>query len=116
MKFSLIDRVIILESILPLTGTIEQIKIVSSIKTKIKLSEEEDTSLHIIKPYSNIVQIDNITSNMLERNTDYLLSEDELNLLKMFTKSVDENGWVTESSLSTVEYILNYNIEEYDKK
>lgn len=112
MKLSLVDRVIILNSILPSTGTIEQIKTIVLIKSKIKLTEQENESLEITVPYSNVIQIDNITEDMKFRNYIYNLSVAEIELLKTFSKSVNSNGWVTESSLDTIEYIINYTIEE----
>ena len=102
MKLSLVDRVIIINSILPTTGTIEQIRTILSIKSKIKITV----------PYNNIVQIDNITDTMLLRDTVYNFSVAEIELLKLFSNSINSNGWVTESSLSTVEYLINYTIEE----
>lgn len=112
MKLSLVDRVIIINSILPNTGTIEQIRTILSIKNKIKLTEQENASLKITVPYNNIIQIDNITDTMLLRDTVYSFSVAEIELLKLFSNSINSNGWVTESSLSTVEYLINYTIEE----
>ena len=112
MKLSLVDRVIIINSILPTTGTIEQIRTILSIKSKIKLTEQENASLKITVPYNNIVQIDNTTDTMLLRDMVYNFSVAEIELLKLFSNSINSNGWVTESSLSTVEYLINYTIEE----
>lgn len=112
MKLSLIDRVIILKSILPQSGTMEQIKNMISIKSKIALTNLETSSLKILEPYNNMIEIENITEEMLIRSTDYKFELIELEDLKKYCSNMNSNGWVTESSLDTIEYIINYTIEE----
>lgn len=110
MRLSLIDRVIIINSILPTTGTIDQVRSIISIKNKLVLTEEENNSLMISVPSNNIIQIDNVTENMRLRDENYNLTLEEIELLKIFSQSVNSNGWVTESSLDTIEYIINYSV------
>lgn len=111
MKLSVIDRIIITKSLLPATGTIEQIKTILSLKTKIGFSKEELDTFLIDEPYKGILEINNITTEMANRTDEFGITIQELDLLKIFAESLNVNGWVTESSLDTVEYILKYTIE-----
>lgn len=112
MKLSILDRIIIMESILPETGTIEQIRLKASIKNKIKLSEEESKTVKPIRNQYNFVTIEGLSSNETIRSIDFSFTLEELELLKVFANSVNDNGWVTESSLDTIEYIINYISQE----
>lgn len=111
MKLSIIDRIIIIKSLLPEIGTIEQIKLILSIKKKIGFSNEELESYKIFEPYKGMLEIPEVTSNMLERSYDYDLLFDEIRLLKIFAESANGNGWVTASSLDTIEMLINYKTE-----
>ena len=51
MKLSVIDRIIVIKSLLPETGTIEQIKLILSIKKKIGFSNQELNEFRIFEPY-----------------------------------------------------------------
>lgn len=112
MDLSILDRMIIIKSILPESGTIDEIKLIISIKNKIKLTEEEWDSIKISKTYGNIVEISNITDDLIKRDSYYNLIEEEIIFLKKLTSNYNANGWVTETSLSTVEYILNYSTND----
>ena len=109
MKLSIVDRIIIDQSILPEAGTIEAIKTIISIRKKLAFNQAEMMGLSISKPYGNIVQIDKVTPEMVVRETDYPLAENEIIFLKNMSKNCNENGWVTMDSLDTIEMILNYN-------
>ena len=112
MKLSTIDRIIITKSLLPETGSIDDIKKKISIKNKIGFTEEEYEKFNITIPSVNMLQIDHITDDMLVRNLEYEISIDELTFLKKLAKLYSDNGWVMESSLDTIEMLLNYIIEE----
>lgn len=109
MKLSVVDKVIIMQSLLPETGTIEAIKTIISIRKKLELSPAEMEAISISKPYNNIVQINGVTEEMIVRETDYPLTDGEILFLKTVSKNCSDNGWVTVASLDTVEMILNYN-------
>lgn len=107
MKLSIVDRIIISNSLLPETGTIEQIKLNISIKNKIKLTEEESSMLSISIPSAGMLQINNVTDEMKNRAIDYELTEQEIKLLNEAALRQDVNGWVTPSSLDTIEMLIN---------
>lgn len=109
MKLSIVDRIVIAQSILPETGTIDAIKTIISIRKKLEFNQAEMMNLSISKPYNNIVQINNVTEEMTIRETDYPLTEGEIIFLKNMSKNCSDNGWVTVASLDTIEMILNYN-------
>lgn len=111
MKLSVVDRVIIAQSLLPETGTIEAIKTIISIRKKLEFGPVEMESLSISKPYNNIVQINNVTPAMVVREQDYPFTDGEILFLKNMARNCSENGWVTVASLDTIEMILNYSIE-----
>lgn len=111
MKLSIIDRIIIVRSLLPETGNLEQIKLMISIKQKIGFTSDEMDSFGIFEPYKGILEIPNATLEMTERTVDFDITIQELQLLKIFAENCNVNGWITESSLSTIEYILNYTLE-----
>lgn len=107
MYLSLIDRIIIENSLLPETGTIEQVKLNISIKNKIKLTEEESSKLSISVPSAGMLQINNITDDMKSRTIDYEFTEQEIKLLSESALRQDINGWVTPSSLDTIEMLIS---------
>ena len=111
MKLSVIDRIIIVKSLLPETGTIEQVKLIVSIKSKIGFSDEEINSFNIFEPYKGVLEMPNVTLEMKERSSEFDITIQELELLKMLANNCNLNGWVTTSSLDTIEYILNYTLE-----
>lgn len=111
MKLSIIDRVIIVKSLLPATGTIEQVKLIASIRQKLDFTEQQYQEFKIFEPYKGVLEIPNVTSNMVERILEYNLSIQEFEFLKLAAQNCNNNGWVTESSLNTVEYLLNYTLE-----
>lgn len=111
MKLSIIDRIIIIKSLLPETGTIEKIKLIISLKNKVGFSQDELQSFNIFEPYKGILEIPNVTLEMTERSIDFDITMQEAQLLKDLANNSNNNGWVTESSLDTVEYILNYTLE-----
>lgn len=107
MKLSILDRVIIINSLLPASGTIETIKLIISIKNKIALSIEEIAKCKITNSASNMLKFEEITDELVTRDKDYEFTEKEVEFLKKVTANYSGNGWVTETSLFTVEYILN---------
>lgn len=108
MKLSVIDRIVITQSsLLPETASIEIIKLVISIRSKIDFTSEQLTQFNIVKPYANIIQVNAITEEMLVRDTEYDFTEAELNLLVLSANNVNNNGWVTISSLETIEMLIN---------
>lgn len=107
MKLSIIDRIIIEQSILPATGTIDKVKKIISIKNKIKFTEEEQSSFNISIPSAGMIQINNVTEDMKIRNIDYDFTEDEIKLLSECASIQNVNGWVTPSSLDTIEMLIN---------
>ena len=82
-----------------------------SLKTKIGFSKEELDTFLINEPYKGMLEINNITAEMVNRTDEFGITIQELDLLKIFAESFNVNGWVTESSLNTIEYILKYTIE-----
>lgn len=110
MKLSVIDRIIITQSLLPETGTIEAIKLIISLKSKLEINGEEMSILKISKPYNNIIEIADVTEDMIVREIDFLLTEGEIIFLKNLSTNCSNNGWVTISSLETIEMLLNYNV------
>lgn len=111
MKLSVIDRIIVIKSLLPETGTIEQIKLILSIKKKIGFSNQELNEFRIFEPYKGVLEIPDVTTEMLERSSEYDLTVQENELLKYFAQSCNNNGWVTASSLDTIEMLINYKSE-----
>lgn len=107
MKLSIVDRIIIEQSILPPTGTIDRVKKTISIKNKIKFTEEEQSSFNISIPSAGMIQINNVTEDMKTRDIDYDFTEDEIKLLSECASIQDMNGWVTPSSLDTIEMLIN---------
>lgn len=105
MKLSSIDTIIILNSLLPVTGSVDQIKLIISIKTKLNNSNK---AISIVRDQQNMLVINDITEDMYIRDTNYIITLDELNLLKVLANNCNRNGWVTENSLDTIEYIINY--------
>lgn len=112
MKLSVLDRIIIVKSLLPETGTIEQIKLIMSLKDKLGFSNEELKVFNISVPSRGILEISNITLEMKERTGSYDITIQELEMLRQFSNSFNVNGWITEHSLDTIEYLLNYTLEE----
>ena len=92
MNLSIVDRLIIVNSMLPETGTIQDIKVILSLKNKIGFTQTEMDQFSIFKPYNNIVEINNITSEMSIRSTNYDLTEDEINMLKRVCEMANTNG------------------------
>ena len=111
MKLSVIDRIIIIQSLLPEKGTIEQIKLTLSIKNKIGFLSEELEAFRIFEPYKGMLEIPDVTTEMLERNKEYDLTAQEIEILGVFAQSCNNNGWVTASSLDTIEMLINYKSE-----
>lgn len=112
MKLSIIDRIIILKSILPETGSISDLKLMLSIKNKIQFTEEEYSKFKISTPSYGIIQIDEVTEDMQARVMEYSITSEEATLLKRYASIQDQNGWVTESSLDTIEMLLDYSTED----
>lgn len=112
MRLSIIDRIIIIKSLLPETGTLEQIKTIVSIKNKLKLLPTELNDLNINYDYKDLITIDNISDFCYVRDESYNLTLSEISLIKMFAQLSNENGRVTESSLDTIEYLVNYIIDD----
>lgn len=112
MKLSIIDRIIILKSILPETGTITDLKLMKSIKSKISFTDEEYSKFKISVPSYGIIQIDEVTEDMQTRVMEYSITSEEATLLKRYASVQDQNGWVTESSLDTIEMLLDYSTED----
>ncbi|WP_270633845.1 hypothetical protein [Parabacteroides goldsteinii] len=107
MELSVLDRVIITKALLPETGTIEQIKLVISLKNKIGFSREELQSLRITSPAKGVIELPHLTEDMKNRVIQYFITPEELELLKLFANAFNQNGWVTPTSLDTIEYLLN---------
>lgn len=114
MQLSIIDRIIILNSILPQTGTIEQLKTIRSIKSKINISAEDQSKFNIRFDYANMISVDINDPAILIKDMSFEFSSDELALIKLFSQALDNNGHVTESSLDTVEMLINYTEEPND--
>lgn len=110
MKLSVIDRLIITQSLLPETGTIEAIKLIIALKNKLVFSQEELLNFKISKPYNNIIEIADVTDDMIVREINFPLTEGEIIFLKNLSTNCSNNGWVTISSLETIEMLLNYNV------
>lgn len=106
MKLSIVDRIIIEQSVLPPTGTINDIKKIISIKDKIKFTEEEQSSFNISIPSAGMIQINNVTEDMKARSIDYDFTEDEIKLLSECASIQDISGWVTPSSLETIDMLI----------
>lgn len=107
MKLSVIDRLIITQSLLPESGTTSVIKLIISIRRKLGFSQEELDAFEITKPYNNILQINNVTDEMLLREIDYPLTSDEIALLNQLAVNNNANGWVTVSSLDIIEMLMD---------
>ena len=43
---------------------------------------------------------------------EYSITSEEATLLKRYASVQDQNGWVTESSLDTIEMLLDYSTED----
>lgn len=112
MRLSIVDRIIILNSILPETGTIKALKIIKSIRNKIDFSTEEYNSFKLTVPYRGMIQIDEVTEDMKKRDTYYNFTDEEIKTLSDCASIQDQNGWVTESSLDTIEMLLDYSTED----
>lgn len=112
MKLSIIDRIIILKSILPVSGTIKDLKLIKSIKSKIEFTNDEYSKFKISIPSAGMMQIDEVTSDMQKRDTYYNFTDDEIEIMVRYAVSQDTNGWVTESSLDTIEMLLDYSTED----
>lgn len=112
MKLSIIDRIIIIKSILPDAGTIKDLKLIRSIKNKIGFTNEEYNKFKISIPSAGMMQIDEVTQDMQKRDTYYNFSDDEIEIMVRYAESQDVNGWVTESSIDTIEMLLDYSTED----
>lgn len=111
MNLSILDRIIILNSILPPTGTIEQIKTIRSIKSKLNISETDKSKFNVRFDYANMISVDINDQSILIKDQSFDLTNDELTLIKLFAEATDRNGWITESSLDTIEMLINYTVE-----
>lgn len=112
MRLSIIDRIIILKSVLPESGTISDLKLIRSVKDKIKFEEEEYSKFKISVPSANVIQIDEVTDDMKVRDGYYSFTAEEVELLKRYARMQDEYGHVTEDSLDTVEMLIEYSTQE----
>lgn len=112
MKLSIIDRIIIIKSVLPESGTIKDLKLIKSIKSKIEFTNEEYSKFKIFVPSVGVIQIDEVTEDMQARVMEYSITSEEATLLKRYASIQDQNGWVTESSLDTIEMLLDYSTED----
>lgn len=108
MKLSLVDKIIIVKSLLPETGSIEGIKLILSIKNKLNLTSDELAAVNLNTPSVGMLQLNNVTEEMQQRNTEYKLSSEEWSFLKTLANNCSLNGWVTEFSLDTIEMLINY--------
>lgn len=111
MKLSIVDRIVILKALLPETGNRECIKLIRSIKTKLGFSSEELESFNIFEPYKGMLEVPIVTSAMLDRNNDYDLISEEIDQLRLFAQAYDNNGWVTDSSLETIDMLIDFKSE-----
>lgn len=116
MKLSIIDRIIILKSVLPESGTIADLKLMRSIRSKINFTNEEYSEFKISVPSYGVIQIDEVTEDMQSRVMEYSITSEEATLLKRYANIQDQNGWVTESSLDTIEMLLDYSTEDTIKQ
>ena len=108
MKLSTTDKIIITKSLIPESGTIEDVKLMISIKNKLLITNEELAIAKISIPSANMLQLNNITAEMQERNIEYDLTASEIEFLKRHATNCSLNGWVTEFSLDTIEMLINY--------
>lgn len=111
MKLSIIDRTIIYYSMLPEIGTIENLKLMRGIKSKIVLTAEEENMIEMNKDYSNMVSINVIDILALERDIDIPFTIEEIAFLNNMANNLNTAGRVTEYSLDTIELFLNIEIE-----
>lgn len=111
MELNLLDRIIILNSLLPETGTIDEIKLMISIKNKLQLTEEEMQLAKINHDSYNIMTVDFDDKSILLNYMNYDLTLEELSLLSNLADNVNKNGYVTVSSLNTVEKLINYTLD-----
>lgn len=112
MKLSIIDRIVIIKSLLPESGTIDKLKLIISLKNKVGFTNEELDAFQIFEPYKGMLELPNVTPEMYNRDVEYDITLQEIELLKELANGLNLNGWVTISSLDTIEYILNYMLEE----
>lgn len=110
MKLTLKDRVLILNSVLPIYDNRANMKLKMSIVQKIDITNEENAKLLINQLGNGQVEIalrdpdKNISAWTTE--SEYSLSEDEMSYLKDRVEFIDKNGMFSIENMDTYEKFL----------
>jgi len=118
MKLTLKDRVLILNSVLPLYDNRANMKLKASIVQKIDITSEESTKLIINQLGNGQVEI---ALKDPERNisvwatdVEYSLSNEEMRYLKDRVEFIDKNGMFSVENMDSYDKILDEPIQSTD--
>lgn len=115
MKLTLKDRVLILNSVLPAYDNMANMKLKSSIVSKIDMTKEDESKLIINQLGNGQVEIalkdpeKNISA--WTTGSEYDLTNDEIKYMKSRVEFIDKNGMFSMETMETYEKILEEPIE-----
>lgn len=112
MDLTLKDRVLILNTVLPLFDTRKNMELKVSIDSKIAISEVDQKRIVIKDMGSGQINIGFTDAAAIMETTNIVLTDEELQYLKQRVDFIDRNGMFSEFTMPTYVKILDEPLKE----
>lgn len=112
MKFTLKDRVLILKGVLPVSDSRRGIELKNSIAQKIELSGDEEKEVVLTNLGYDQFEVSFKSVDAITRETNFNITDDELNYLKQKIDFLDRDGRFSDYTLQTYSKIADEPLRE----
>lgn len=107
MKLTIKDRVVILNTLIPMYDTRVNTKVKIAISEKLKLTDTEKETVVVTPLGNNQSDISFKTAEAITSESEFIFEENELEYLRSRVDFVDRNGMFSESTIDTYDKILD---------
>lgn len=107
MKLTIKDRVVILNTLIPMYDTRVNTKVKIAISEKLKLTDTEKETVVVTPLGNNQSDISFKTAEAITSESEFSFEENELEYLRSRVDFVDRNGMFSESTIDTYDKILD---------
>lgn len=107
MKLTIKDRVIILNTLIPMYDTRENTKVKMAISEKLKLTDADRETVVVTPLGNNQSDISFKTAEAITHESEFSFEGKELEYLRSRVDFIDRNGMFSESTIGTYDKILD---------
>jgi hypothetical protein len=112
MDFTVKDRILLLNGVLPQFDSMAGIIVKMAITDKLKLSEEENSGIVINRLPTGVMEVGFKNPEMPLSVKDISLTDEELFYIKTRVRMVDANGMVSSDNIDTYQKVLEASFED----